>query len=188
MLELENALIVEVVNSFKKWSSQDLKVLAINKENINDALWFNTQEEINQFQHFIDKGYLGFYCYKNGICIFRTFIFTKSEKAMVGKHFAYHLKENEVFSAWNQTAKEYRGLGVYSFTLNQLIHMFPDKHFSAFVSADNHSSIKGMKKAGFEITRRLILMKLSRLKIYIQYKGPNNKWCFRLGIGSIINK
>lgn len=168
MIEIDKAVIVEVLENPPVISSDVLEVRPITKENINDAAWFNDASVLESFTHFLDSGHLGFYCYKDGKCIFRTWIFTHSANTLVGRNFVYQLAQNEVFSGWSETAPEYRGLGAFPFTLNYIIKQHPEFHISAYIDASNTASIKGVLKTGFTITRKFTLLKFWRIRLQIE--------------------
>jgi hypothetical protein len=153
-----------------------------------DSKWFNDEVTITKFKEFLKVGHIGFFCYKGDVCIFRTWIFINSDNTFVGNNFIYQLAENEVFSGWSETALNYRGLGAFSFTLNQIIHELPNLNISAYIAHDNIASIRGTEKTGFEITKRLLLIKFYRLRCKIQFAGKNNSWVFRLGFSHKIIK
>jgi hypothetical protein len=186
MIEIDKAVIVEVLGSTPTISNSNLEVRPITKENLTDAAWFNDEATLDAFVHFIDSGHLGFYCYQNGVCIFRTWIFTHSANTFVGRNFVYQLAKNEVFSGWSETAQEYRGLGAFPFTLNYIIQQYPQFHISAYIAADNHASIKGVLKTGFTITRKFTLIKYWRIRLQLETFRMNKKGFFRIKIGGNI--
>ncbi|MFT6244124.1 MAG: RimJ/RimL family protein N-acetyltransferase [Salibacteraceae bacterium] len=183
---IENAFIVEAINAMPKWHSSELRVERISKSNINDALWFNNEETLKEFERFIEIGHIGYYCYLNEVCIFRTWIFTDSNQCFVGQNFIYKLKPLEYFSAWSETASDYRGKGAFSFTLNHILNELNENHISAFIDSKNIGSIKGTKKVGFVITQKYFLFRLYRLRIQVRYYH-HSKNKFNLSLRSVIH-
>ena len=187
-IQIQKAVIVEVKKSVPKWTSEILRVERITLENLEDCKWFNDEFTITKFKEFLKVGHIGFFCYKGDICIFRTWILINSDNTFVGNNFIYQLAENEVFSGWSETAVQYRGFGAFSFTLNQIIYELTNLNISAYIAYDNIASIKGTEKTGFEITKRLILIKFYRLRCKIQFTTKNNRRVLRLGFSHKISK
>lgn len=187
MIEIDRAVIVEVLKNPPAMSNNDLEVKPITLDNLQDAAWFNDASALESFQQFLESGHLGFYCYKDGICIFRTWIFTHSANTLVGRNFVYQLAPNEVFSGWSETAKEYRGLGAFPFTLNYIIQHYPELHISAYIAADNTASIKGVLKTGFTITRKFTLIRFWRIRVQLETFRHTHKRYFRLKFGATID-
>lgn len=183
IIEIDNAYIIEAMNSVPLYNPNNLSVCRIQISNINDSISFNDEQTILKFKEFDKNGHLGYYCYLNDDCILRTWIFTKSDITFVGRNFIYELQSNEYFSGWSETKENSRGLGAFSYALNFIIHEQNNKRITAYVASDNIASLKGTKKIGFEIIRKFFLIKISRVKIQIEYFRFNRKPFLSIKLG-----
>jgi hypothetical protein len=157
------------VNNFIPYLPQDLiEVKAINEENINDGISFNSTDELEQFRIFLNEGHFGYYAYYNGQCALRTWIFTNEQRCFVGQNFYYKLPPGEYFSGWSKTHSEFRKLGLFTQALIFAINEHSNKTISGYVESNNIGSLKGTQKAGFISVFRFTLFKFGRLKIQLK--------------------
>jgi hypothetical protein len=175
IIEIDKAYIIEAKKRLPLYNPNNLRIQRIDSSNMMDSVLFNTEDTLLKFKEFNKNGHLGYYCYLEDACILRTWIFTKSDVTFVGRNFIYELEPNEFFSGWSETKEDARGIGAFSFTLNSIIHELNDKRITAYVASDNIASLKGTKKIGFEIIRKFLLIKLSRLSIQIEYFRFNRR-------------
>lgn len=162
--------------------NKEFNINLVDCNNLNDAKWFNDIKQIETFKHFLEKNYIGFYCYFKSKCIHRLWIFTDSDRTYLNQYFIYPLK-NEFFIAWVETASEYRKLGAFNQTINYVTHYFPNKDFIAAIDSKNYKSLKAFLTNGFKIYKSFLLIKFFRLKLSILYK-KNNTICFKPNIGT----
>lgn len=186
MIEIDKAVIVEALNKPTIQSNPILEVKQITLENINDGSWFNDPTAISCFKQFLESGQIGYYCYKEGVCIFRGWIFQNSNNTWVGRNFLYTLAPNEAFIAWCETAEEYRGLSAFPTFLNEILSTNPNIHFSMYIHPDNTSSLRAAKKSGFETTRKLNLWKVWKFRVVFDRFQKNGRWFFRISFGSSV--
>jgi hypothetical protein len=140
----------------------------VTKENVNDASWFNSESEIKIFNSFLDKQYLGFYVYIDGVCGHRIWLFHTNERSNLTSHFKYHLPDNHLLVVWGETAKEYRGMSIYTEILSYLASEYgQERPILGAVHYKNIGSQKGMIKAGYQIIEKHYLFKFFRVKFDI---------------------
>ncbi|HON18881.1 MAG TPA: hypothetical protein PK990_06900 [Salinivirgaceae bacterium] len=154
-------------------------------ENIADAAWFNTPEQLDCFHQFLENGYKGYFVYIEGEVAHRIWIFTDSKRSILAEGFVYKIEPN-VIVAWVLTSEKYRGKGIYPHMLAYLKSVFRPKFIYGVVEPENFTSIKGFLKTGFEIYQKFVLIRFYRIKLWVQYQ-KQGKLSFRLGIGSVVS-
>lgn len=182
----ERAYIVRVTENPSKMVRDDLDVRSISIDNIQEGAWFNDTMALEKFKHFLSKNQFGYFTLLNDIVVFRTWIFSNSRFTLVGRDFKYQLAANELFSGWSLTTEKARGKGVFPYTLNQLIHLHPNKVISAYIDRNNIASLNGVKKTGFTVIRKIALITLWRLKVQIDYGDSSKRQLRRISFGSIV--
>jgi hypothetical protein len=183
IIEIDNAYIIEHIKFIHLSNPLKFSVQKISLENIMDSSSFNDENTILKFKEFLMHGHMGFYCYLNQECILRLWFFNKSDVAFVGRHFLYILDNSEYFFGWSETKENSRGKGAYPFTLYTVLKELKNERVTAFISNDNLSSLNGVKKAGFEVARKFYLIKISKIKLQIEYYRMNRKLFFSIRIG-----
>jgi hypothetical protein len=58
------------------------------------------------------------------------------------------------------TSPDYRGLGIYGSMLLYIVSLNKNKRYIVFVAPDNHSSVNGLMKIGFNLTKRVVIYRL----------------------------
>lgn len=170
-------------NTELHFEGSKLKVEKVTYENLNDAARFNSGEELVEFKNFLDKGYKGYYCYYDNICIHRVWLFTDSARTIVSDGFLYNLNNNEYWIAWVETDRYYRGMGAFLTSLQFILKDNPNKIILGTVNPKNSISLKVFTKCGFYEFKKYIFIKISRFKMIVQYRRYN-KVSFNVKFGS----
>lgn len=185
-INISKTFLVKYISPTEKYiDKNNLTVKLINLNNVNDAEWFNDATQIETFKKFLEKKYIGFYCYKEDLCVHRLWLFNNSDRTYLNQEFIYKIKVNEMFVAWVETSEKYRKTGAFSKTINFVINSIQNKTFIASIDANNTKSINAFLKNGFGIYKKFLLLKFYKIKLSIQYK-QDNKFCLKCKLGSIV--
>ncbi len=152
-----------------KKEQKAFQIREVSKDNLKDAEWFNTSEEINWFNNFLDSGYEGYYVYLENQCVHRTWIFNDSKRSYLGDVFIYEIGEN-LMVTWSLTHKDYRRRNIYKQVLLFLRSRYFPKQILGVVDFNNKNSISAFLKSGFIPYKYFILFRFYKIKIWIQYK------------------
>lgn len=128
-----------------------IKIEKVTPENVEDAGSFQSENYIRSFRNFLKKGFVGYYAYKDGVCVHRSWVFER--KMQIHSLVTEPLLENQVYIAWCETAAFARGLGIYPQVLSRIVQDYSDKQIFIAVNKNNAASIRGIEKAGFELCR-----------------------------------
>ncbi|MBO7127393.1 hypothetical protein J6W78_07575 [bacterium] len=128
-----------------------IKIEKVTLENVDDAKSFQSENYIRFFRNFLKKGAVGYYAYKDGVCVHRSWVF--EQKMQIHSLVAEPLLENQVYIAWCETAAFARGLGIYPQVLSRIVQDYSAKQIFIAVNKNNTASIRGIEKAGFELCR-----------------------------------
>ncbi len=144
----ETIIVYQLVKPKKQISPAILKQAT--HSNLNDILYFQDKIYIDIFKKFLQIGDTGYFAYIDKNCIHRSWV--KSNNQIVYPHWTlpYKLKNNEVFIHYCETAPEARGKNIYPHVLSHISNDFKDKKIIIAVNKNNHASLRGIQKAGFE--------------------------------------
>lgn len=79
------------------------------------------------------------------------------QSCVIPRNFKYpFLKKNELCIGNCKTEPEFRGRGIYPYVIKQIMGNNPNTIFKMIIREDNISSINGVKKAGFELTKEKV--------------------------------
>lgn len=162
----------------------DFKIVPVTFQNVEDAEWFNSPDLIKAFKFFLTKGYQGYYVFINGKCAHRIWIFNDSERTYLGDMFKFDIG-NELMVAWGLTSKEFRGKGIYQAVLSFLIQKYPGQYIYGAVEPKNLISLKGLLNNGFTIHKQLLLIRVWRIKLWVQYK-KEGRISINFGFGGMV--
>ena len=132
-------------------SDAAIKIEKVTPENVDDAESFQSENYIRSFRNFLKRGVTGYYAYKDGVCVHRSWVF--EEKMQIHSLVTELLLENQIYIAWCETAGFARGLGIYPQVLGRIVQDYSDKQIFIAVNKNNAASIRGIEKAGFELYR-----------------------------------
>jgi hypothetical protein len=151
-------------------SAAAIKIEKVTPENVEDAKSFQSENYISSFKNFLKKGFTGYYAYKDGVCVHRSWVF--EQKMQIHSLVTEPLLENQVYIAWCETAAFARGLGIYPQVLSRIVQDYSDKQIFIAVNKNNAASIRGIEKAGFELCRVYRIKRiLGKTNIVIEQKS-----------------
>ena len=128
-----------------------IKIEKVTQKNVDDAKSFQSENYISSFKNFLKMGVTGYYAYKDGVCVHRSWVF--EQKMRIHSLVTEPLLENQVYIAWCETAAFARGLGIYPQVLSRIVQDYSAKQIFIAVNKNNTASIRGIEKAGFELCR-----------------------------------
>lgn len=137
-------------HKFNKVPVHPALIRTVDNANVADVLDFQSQDYLKIFEQFLKNGDKGYYAYLDGKCVHRSWV--QYNEQIVYPHWSYTMKlmSNQSFIHYCETAPCARGLGIYPAVLHRIIGDFSDKYQVLMsINENNHSSIKGAKKAGF---------------------------------------
>lgn len=136
-----------------------VQIQEVTTANVADALGFQSQKQVQQFSHFLQKGDRGYYGYLDNACVHRSWVVSGPAKVLVHKFYSIDLDTAEVFIQYCETAPAARGKNIFAHVLAYMAGKFTDKRVLTSVNLLNASSRRSMEKAGFiEVDRITITM------------------------------
>ena len=113
-----------------------LKIENVSLTNINDALTFQSENQINYFKHLLTKDNIGFYTYINNICVNRNWVQTKGI-INISPFVQETLSEGYVYIHAVETDKNYRGKGIQTTLIKFIINEFYNKKILISINQNN---------------------------------------------------
>lgn len=153
----DTVLLMELKTSLHQKSPAAIK--PVTPENITDASYFQSKRQILTFKKFLKNGDHGYYAYLNNNCIHRSWVVIGDAHVLLHKFYSMPITADEVFVQFCETAEEARGKNIFSHVLCHISEQYTSKRILTSVDSKNASSIRSMKKAGFE-TIALIKIKV----------------------------
>jgi len=144
------------------------KIVNVNYSNLKDALTYEPLHKVEQFKKFLEAGDQGYYAYLNGKWAHRSWV-TFGPKA-VDRWFTFapmHIKEDEAFIHWCETAPYARGQNIYPAVLSKIVNDIKDNYKNIYIATtiNNTSSQRGILKAGFKEIQRIKVFSLINVTI-----------------------
>jgi len=141
-----------------------VEIREVTAENVNDALAFQSQKQIQLFSDFLGRGDKGFYGYLDNSCVHRSWVVSGPAKVMLYKFFSLDINASEVFIQYCETAPGVRGKNIFAHVLNHMANQFKGKRVLTSVDLSNASSRRSMEKAGFKEVDRIKIMMIFGLR------------------------
>lgn len=139
------------------YQSSPATITKVTLENIKDVLDFEKEHYLTYFYTFLQHKDAGYYAYINNKCIHRSWVKSNQQSIYFHMLFKYTLKKNECFIHYCATAKEQRGKNIYPHVLSKIVEDYPGYRILITVDHNNHASIRGVEKAGFQPIQELIV-------------------------------
>lgn len=130
-----------------------LKIEKVSLTNINDALTFQSENQINYFKQLLTKGNIGFYAYVNDVCVNRNWVQTK-ELINISPFIQEILPKGYIYIHAVETDKNYRGKGIQTTLIKFIINEFYNKKILIAINQNNLPSLTTVRKNNFEIVRK----------------------------------
>ncbi len=147
-----------------------IKIEKVTPENVEDAGSFQSENYIRSFRNFLKKGFVGYYAYKDGVCVHRSWVFER--KMQIHSLVAEPLLENQIYIAWCETAGFARGLGIYPQVLVRIENDYEGREIFIATKETNFASRRGIEKAGFELYRVYRIKRiLGKTNIVVEQKS-----------------
>ncbi len=151
----DTILVMELKNPAATSSPAHLE--SVTAQNVEDALSFQSAQQIKTFRKFLQAGDKGYYGYVDKVCVHRSWVVVKPSPVELHKFSTMPLKSGEVFIQYCETSPTVRGRNIFTHALSHIGQIFSDRRVLTSVDLRNTSSQKSMHKAGFvEVDRKHI--------------------------------
>ena len=130
-----------------------LKIEKVSLTNINDALTFQSENQINYFKQLLTKGNIGFYAYVNDVCVNRNWVQIKG-LINISPFIQEILPKGYIYIHAVETDKNYRGKGIQTILIKFIINEFYNKKILIAINQNNLPSLTTVRKNNFEIVRK----------------------------------
>lgn len=132
----------------ESWNNLEIRKVTFN--NVYDALTFQDINKINYFKNLINLGDIGFYSYKDGICINRNWV--RLEGIYNISHFVQKtLPKGYVYIHACETDINFRNKGIQTKVLKYIVNEFYNKNILVSVNKHNISSVITFRKNNFKV-------------------------------------
>jgi hypothetical protein len=145
--------------------SPSIVIKEVTPENVEDALAFQSNHQLQQFRSFLKEGDIGFYAYADDCCAHRSWVKKHPNKVEIHPLYSEPLQRDEVFVHFCETAPWARGKSIFTSVLNHIGNFFSDKRILICVEQSNYSSLRSIKKSGFVEIKRFQIIALLGIRI-----------------------
>lgn len=149
-----------------------LKIEKVSLANINDALTFQSENQINYFKQLLTKDNIGFYAYVNDVCVNRNWVQTKGI-INISPFVQEILQEGYIYIHAVETDKNYRGKGIQTTIIKFIINEFYNKKVLIAINQNNLPSLTTVRKNNFQVIRKYDILVIFGFKLI--KKSENNE-------------
>lgn len=149
-----------------------LKIEKVSLANINDALTFQSENQINYFKQLLAKNNIGFYAYVNDVCVNRNWVQTKGI-INISPFVQEILHEGYIYIHAVETDKNYRGKGIQTTIIKFIINEFYNKKVLIAINQNNLPSLRTVRKNNFQVIRKYDILIIFGFKLI--KKSENNE-------------
>lgn len=144
----DEVLLLELRTPLHQKSAATIK--SVTPENVTDASYFQSKGQIVTFKNLLKNGDRGYYAYLDNNCIHRSWVVLGAGRVLLHKFYSIPITANEIFIQFCETAREARGKNIFPHVLSYIGEQYASKKILTSVVSKNVSSLRSMKKAGFE--------------------------------------